>query len=289
MPRACVLLLGFLIVILTASINQAQEPKEAPKASYYVGADNVQFRSTFTTLSILFQPSYNLDELKLTAAQKVRRKGIVDELARRKDAFRAELTKLAEEPDLEARAVLSQRVRTAQNVLNKEAEAALLSVLDSRQRARLFQLQLQLAGTAALTRPDVQERLNMDPAQIELIKQAIDEGRQEIERFVGVPPALGRAVTADPQRKGGVKVDPAYKDQLRDALQKRSVMAQKARESIDQRIFKLLTKRQRETFRKMLGEPVDLAKLQGFAKKPASGQNEKPAPDPNEKAAPRQS
>jgi hypothetical protein len=288
MSRACVLLLGILIVLLTASFNQAQEPTEAPKASYYFGADDAQFRSTFTTLSILFQPRYNLDELKLTAAQKARRKGIVDELARRKAAFRAELTKLVEEPDLEARTVLTQRVRNAQNALNKETEEALLNVLDSRQRARLYQLQLQLAGTAAMTRPDVQERLNMDPAQIELIKQAIDDGRQEIERFVGVPPELGKAVTADPEKKGGVKVDPAYKNQLRDALQKRSVMAQKARKSIDQRIFKLLTKRQRETFRKMLGEPADLAKLQGFAKKAATDQNEKPAPDPNEKAAPRE-
>ena len=145
-----------------------------------------------------------------------------------------------------------------------EAEAAVLKLLDRRQKSRLDQLQLQLQGTAAFLSENVQERLNMDPAQIELVKQAIIEGRQEIDRYQGVPPEFGKHITAVPDTNKA-RIDPAIKKEFGDAMERLALKAKDARATIDRKIFKLLSKRQRATYEKMLGEPADLYKLQGIA------------------------
>jgi len=130
-------------------------------------------------------------------------------------------------------------------------------VLKPDQQARLHQLEIQAEGPAAFDRPDVIRSLGLNEDQIEGIA-AVLEGLTDARRQV-----REARKTADEARKAAGEADPdpdaskvrkeAEKEQMRSSVDQLN-------QGVMSRISGLLTRAQREKFRKLLGEPFDFAK-----------------------------
>jgi Spy/CpxP family protein refolding chaperone len=205
-------------------------------------------------------------ELKLTKAQSARIEEIDQDLHRKQglvmDDFRKVLPKLDHPPtieDYEATRPLRDQMMETTRGLQAEAERAVETVLEPRQRTRLSQIQLQADGYAAFARPDLQERLNMDPDQVALVQAIVSQGRSQMWDLAAIP--------LSPRPEAGLSRAEAYQKaasskEFQGELEKRRAAVVKVRAAILEQIFKLLTKNQRATYRKLLGEPFDFMKLQ---------------------------
>lgn len=67
----------------------------------------------------------------------------------------------------------------------KKTDAALKSVLDEKQMARLEELRIQREGAAALSRPEVAAKLKLSDEQKEKVKTALESGRMDRNAFGG--------------------------------------------------------------------------------------------------------
>jgi hypothetical protein len=125
-------------------------------------------------------------------------------------------------------------------------------VLDSKQRSRLSQLELQAEGITALTRPDVVRALRLDPEQVEQIQSHLEVLADESKR-------LRDALKAAPPEPGdGALDEAAAKEQSKARMRNGSA---ELRGDVSRRIGAVLTRRQNDQFRRLLGEPFDFSKL----------------------------
>jgi hypothetical protein len=121
-----------------------------------------------------------------------------------------------------------------------------------------------MEGPLAVTRPKVASRLNLDEAQLEAIQglkwefQLAQEQLREsqIERLradAGRPRAARPGPGANPQ-----PTDPSTPDRTLDEVNLRmNREADELRARLPQRLGKILTRRQRDAFNRMLGAPFD--------------------------------
>lgn len=208
-------------------------------------------------------------ELKITPEQleKVRqgRLDLSKELARRNDELQVKIRQYRESRDAlglprepETERALVREHGQAQSTLLERSTSAGLDALDRRQRSRLEQIRLQADGPLALARPDLQERLNIGPDQAELIESIVAEGRNEMRRVASLPLGLPTGYTdLEPaKRKAALS-----SDEVKSALEKSRNLAGTVHRDVEHRITKVLTKRQRESFQKMKGEPFDFAQI----------------------------
>jgi hypothetical protein len=133
------------------------------------------------------------------------------------------------------------------------AAAPVAKVLDSQQRARLDQIELQGAGPAALTRPEVARALRLGDEQVGQIQAVLDEllgSHQQLRE------SIKRAATIEGE--GDIGRQEERKEQEKARL--RTGSAELRGQSM-QRINAMLTRKQREAFTKLLGDPFDFAKL----------------------------
>lgn len=148
-----------------------------------------------------------------------------------------------------------------------ENDAALAKILTKPQRERILQIQLQQEGPMAVTKPDIQKKLNMSEVQIGQIASIVDERRQAQrdlfsqgqERMAQFQNAEGRVDFRAIQAK--MQQDPQFKaemDKNREAMTKQSSQLQD--QSIAM-IGKTMTKKQHQNFQKLQGPPFDLEKL----------------------------
>ncbi len=150
--------------------------------------------------------------------------------------------------------------------LTKEQAAALdhdepaAKVLKPAQRTRLAQITLRSEGASAFTRPEVIHSLKLDDEQVDQINGILDglgDARRRLKEA---------RKQADEARKtsGEVEPDPAGEETRKDQeREKMRVDADQLGQGVMARIATVLTKSQRESFRRQLGEPFDLAKLRG--------------------------
>src|SRR5262249_12250740 len=108
-----------------------------------------------------------------------------------------------------ARAGMEQ-MKEAIQALHAEADDAVMQELQPKQRTRLEQIKLQADGPLAFERPDVLERLNLDPGRIEMIQTILTDGRDQMPQsggiMVGGPgamPAAGFGRGPGPNAGGG--------------------------------------------------------------------------------------
>jgi hypothetical protein len=136
----------------------------------------------------------------------------------------------------------------------------LMKALDKSQPIRLAQLRIQVEGPMAFLRPEVQERLNLDEAQVALIRGVVTGGREELI-----------AVSALPERFAAQVASPRSPEQVRELNQSEDYQAEvdkskqaalKSRASTMQKIRKLLTKGQRARYESLAGPPFDMLKSQ---------------------------
>jgi hypothetical protein len=203
------------------------------------------------------------DDLELSKAQRERIATLSRESRERLDRLMQEYRASLPPPDQVDPQIWQQSTRqlaaTREAMVNQDG-AAVLKVLQPRQRARLDQVQLQVEGPIAFTRPEILEKLNLGPDQIEAIQGIVARGREEMWATSAVPLGV--------QPGDGPLTPEQYRalsesEQFKAEAKKRRGATLKAREATLRAIAKILTKGQLATYRKLLGEPFDLAKLRG--------------------------
>jgi hypothetical protein len=290
---------------MAAAVAAAQVPDQAPPGGGFgpggkvgvqvkVGGPAIGMGSGPVPLIMLVtQPSVQ-KELKLTDAQKQKIAKIEEQLNKEKAEQARGLMPLKRDqgggpqflnPET-ARAGMEE-VKQAMQALHSEADAAVIQELQRKQRIRLEQIKLQADGPLGFERPDVIERLGLEDTQIEMIQAILAEGRGQMEQSGGLMvrtagampgpgfgpgPGAGDGSGAGP---GGAPPSPQdlkkkfsskeFQDQLKAQFEKRRKETQSVRDRMMQAIGRVLTRSQRASYRKMLGEPFDLKPLQNAA------------------------
>lgn len=190
------------------------------------------------------------------------------------------------------------------STITREGEAGLAKILNKGQRTRLEQIALQMEGVSALARPEVAESIYLSPEQVEEIQQILAGAKtQQIGHFLrqglamrgrrgpdanaGGPAPFAGGDRPAPRPTEAKKADAEPEDPEAQAKrrqaerQRRQSEFSKLREGSDQiqdaataKILRVLARKQRERFDKLLGEPFDPAKLNG-----AGGFGGPPRPD----------
>jgi hypothetical protein len=235
-----------------------EEKKERPGAAW----TDAEFLESYTKYALLvYYPSVH-EELKLTPSQLERLRKVDGKLLQFKEEQKKSLQELPPPEDPAEKAQRRAHARLAQRTFRTEVvEAGMVRVLDRDQGRRLDEILLQAEGPAAFLRPEVQDRLNMDPGQIEGIREVIDRGRNAVEKTRNFTLGVEKYIRADPEKTGKILVDPDHTQDVKAAMTKRHEERVNIRKSLYASIARVLTKRQRTLYDKMCGEPFDIAAL----------------------------
>ncbi len=157
-----------------------------------------------------------------------------------------------------------QAMIMTREALKNEHEDNAFQVLTPQQKTRLNQIQLQSDGFSAFSRPDLQERLNMSPGQIEAVEDMVKEGRAWMWNNAVVSVPLPRAGESAEQRTANYERE----------VEKTRATVVKQRGLFLQQAGKVLSKKQLATYRRLLGEPFDFMKLRRDLGNAASAKDE---------------
>ncbi len=163
------------------------------------------------------------------------------------------------------------------STLTREGESGLAKILDKRQYARLNQIALQMEGIAALARPEVAEAIYLSPEQVGDIQEILNGAKaQQIGLFVrqgfamrgrrganveAAKPRSGEAEPEDPEAQA--KRRHAERERMRTEFTKLRDSSDQIHDATTAKILRVLDKKQRARFEKLLGEPFDPSKLAG--------------------------
>ena len=159
-----------------------------------------------------------------------------------------------------------QAIRQAMTDLQQQSEAAYSKILSPAQVNRLGQIALQQQGVFAVIRPDIRrEKLNMSEDQVAQIQEIQNEMRQEQRTARANQRNVFRQFETP---NGGVDIA-SLRDKMDSAEFKVQVAANnKAAEEADKvhdqavvAVGKALTKKQKDSFNKMIGDPFDTTKM----------------------------
>lgn len=209
-----------------------------------------------TPLTLLRYPAVRR-ELALTPKQEARWNEYQHEFDRQDTRIIDQFRELRMQASPEQRPILRQQRLEALDALNAKVNKGLLELLDARQRTRLDQIGIQREGTTAFLRPEFQERLNMSPGQIELVQEIVAEGQQGVRMALHASQAASKQAT----RNDTVEIDPKDAPALKSLRQKSMKAAYQALESAEAKILKLLSKKQRQVYESLKGEPFDLMSM----------------------------
>jgi len=269
MPRAIALNLALLAVV--ASGVSAQDQNIQKKASL-IGREvlGIGIEPALYPAQVLFDTPAVQEELKVTPSQLERWRKVLQEQdrdTRITDMIKAQREELGVNPDPQAREEMRARLRVVQTSIRKEYETKLAKILDPHQRDRLGEIQLQAEGPMAFTRPEIQERLNLDPFQIEAILEIVAQGREATKTASEVSNEVfpSRVVGAETRRQL------LETKKVQDEIDKRRKAMSDTRRQTMQLIGKVFTNGQRAKYRKMLGEPFDFVKLRPTTTQTTSG------------------
>ncbi len=130
------------------------------------------------------------------------------------------------------------------------------AVLDRRQRSRLTQIVLRVQGPSAFRTPELIEALGLGPDQVDAIGEILDGARGEQDQQKERQKRSSELSKAS----GDFALEKVRKDQ--EKAQSRAY-AYKMTKRIMPEIGKILTRRQRDQYNRMLGGPFDLTTLTG--------------------------
>jgi hypothetical protein len=206
---------------------------------------------------------------------------------------------IPEDPEVaQQRAEQRQMMRDAMTELRQSAETSLARILDKGQVTRLKQIQLQLEGPNVVLREDMMEKLGIDEAQVEMIREVQGQNRN-LQRESGrarrdimktafakmnptprnngqdggdVANGGGGGNNGNNGRNGGGRggrgnFDPEAMRKVMDEPQIKAQMEQiqgqeqKLAAQFSTAVNKILTPRQRTMFKKMLGAPFDRSQM----------------------------
>lgn len=146
------------------------------------------------------------------------------------------------------------------------AEKELGKILTKPQKERIAQIQLQQQGDFAVTTPEMQQKLNMSPDQIEQINAIMDQSNQARREMMTGPNSMFSMFSSptggfDRAAMQSKMQDPKFREQMDKAREKSQQQRDVLQNQTLQQIGRLLTKKQKANFAKMKGPPFDLAKL----------------------------
>ncbi len=217
-------------------------------------------------------------ELKLTEEQIARlKKAMLEALpiderkGRENRRLQMRLTKAG---DREGLAALEREGMKLVFSLTREGERPLLEILDSHQRARLEQLQLQADGPMAFIRPEIQDRLKMSPEQVNVVKAICELGRKTVTESAILPAGskpIPRGLTFEK------RAEMLKSEDFGEQIEKVRKQVVRARNTTLREIAASLTEKQRATFEQMLGARFEFPKTM---EKRDRGENEARGKEP---------
>jgi hypothetical protein len=186
-------------------------------------------------------------------------------------------------------------MREAMNEIQQASEQALARILDRGQFGRLKQIQLQLDGVRALTRPDMAEKLSLSDDQVEEIQGLLDQSQQarrengrawgEMMKTAFPNPNPGNngqngggqngggAQNGGRGGRGGMNPrDPAFQEAMKNFMERPEVKAkmeemqtqnEQIQNQLNAAVNRVLGKRAATAYKKMLGAQFDLSKIRG--------------------------
>ncbi len=162
----------------------------------------------------------------------------------------------------------SQAMRQTMDNFDAEVETALLKAIDAKQRTRVKQIALQAEGAGAFNNPEVIEKLGLSEEQISAIDAIRNDSRQSGRQLFGQLFNNGNnngggPGGGGPGGPGWGRPDPAT-FQTPEFQAKLKTVEESSKKLDDQtmaNVGKALTKAQRTTFNKMIGEKFDVAQL----------------------------
>src|SRR5262245_25517601 len=241
MLRVCVLI---ATAISVSALTVVAEPADTSAGRSLMGYLGLGLHSARYSPAVVLGNPRVREELKVSAVQAARLKSVEEERQRANVRFYEEKwakeKELREASDPEALAEFRESAQAAHAAFSGETETSLLKVLDRSQRTRLLQIQYQAEGPKAFTRPEVQERLNLSPEQIEQILAIVSQGDVELRQAILAPEDLPKDIRADIEKRRAQLESKPFQDAIKNA----EGAASKVRTSIMRDIAKVLTKGQ---------------------------------------------
>jgi hypothetical protein len=199
-----------------------------------------------TPISILMAPAVQA-ELKLSESQKTKAYDLALAAGQKyREVFQGLLFDGETDP---------RELFAARNSLRQENDLGVRTILDAKQTARLNQIVLQAEGPLAVSRPEVASKLRLSPTQNDQV-QGVMIQLQQRQRLL--------YAAARREARTFAQLDPERFRRVREQMAK-------TRDAAVARIGKVIDRRQKAAFNKMLGEPFDMAKLDPDTKPAATG------------------
>ena len=217
-----------------------------------------------TRLALLRLPAVQ-EELKVTAEQKAKVAKIADQAKVAKKEIEVAHGKgkgkgQGQGPDGEGAggpgAFDREGLEAGLMTLEQESDQALGRVLDAKQRTRLGQIALQLEGPSAFAKPELIRALNMTGEQVELIREILGGARATADHYK----ASLKQASEWSKDSGGSELEKTRKEQEKE--QWRGFAYNLGKSTMPQ-IGRVLSRKQKQTYDKMLGEPFNFAGLKG--------------------------
>jgi hypothetical protein len=193
-------------------------------------------------------------ELKMTPAQVKRQETVFQN---RRQALERMLDELRQKQNLRSKEAVEAR-----RVAHRAFQSEVFEILTPVQRDRLDQIELQVQNALAFDRPEVQQKLELSQTQIEQIKTIAAQSRIEIERASDVRVDIKPKDGSDSPTMEDVRAF-VQTPQFGKARRKTVQNIRLARAAMMDRVASVLNASQNAEYRKMLGEPFDVDKLDG--------------------------
>lgn len=242
MARILALFSVAVIGLGAALAAQVEKPATKPTAMRQMPPGKL---TSYPAVRLLMAPGV-LDELKVTDEQRAHFKKTDAEFDRQSTALsqtiQREISRSNGLPD-RTNSDAQQQFVEARRSLVKQLEESWLKTLSKRQSQRLKQIQLQADGPLTFLRPEIQEKLNMSPEQIQEIEELVRQANQDLVEARNTANAVASSVTqADPKnpnRRLIAAADaPTYKAAVAKAVKDRDSI----RQALDSSIAKVSPK-----------------------------------------------
>jgi hypothetical protein len=151
------------------------------------------------------------------------------------------------------------------SALEQKTEEALRKLLNVKQRTRLAQIALRAEGPGAFVKPELIRALNLGQDQVAIVQEILDGLRTANEQYKESQKqsaALTKDLGDSPDLEKLQKDQQKGQTRTRAYTQSKQAMAQ---------IAKILTRRQRDNYNKLLGPPFDFVKLADAKGQPLFG------------------
>ena len=256
----CMALFIICLSVFSQEVKKETKSDEQKKPSAMV--TDAELLESYKKYDLLmFYPSVH-KELKVTPSQRTQLLKIYEKQLRHIEDLKKKFEQLPPTEDpLVKKQRLSHFILTRKSFQAEIIEKEMIRVLNIEQRRRLNEILLQAEGPIAFLRPEVQDQLNIVPIQLMRIQENIIKCRNSIEQTRALSYNIRKYVQPDPEDRSKIVVDPQHQEEVYTKVKNQHNQRMQIRNSLVIAVDKLLSKRQREAYLKMKGNPFDIDTL----------------------------